>query len=214
MDAAVVGELPICAGCGRVLTGKGKVGVCGCWECYCEVCLADWKMRFCQRCIGEKAPTDYEEVRAYVSGMYEELWGVVAGKGTTEEKMQRLKGARERLKQAFVEAFATTRETSLPVAPAPSLPPQLPASQSSVHFPPLIQDFTQSQCEFCKVQLSPNPAGRCYSCGKVNLRTVQFNREQFLSSKWECPQCKLRNVHSNQKCIDCGSMKGGIGRRW
>ena len=234
VDMEVVAELPMCAGCGRVLTGKVGVALCSCWDCYCEVCLADWDRRYCQKCRGE-VPRRNEPAREIVSGLYETWGAIVAEESTVEEKVERLRGARETLKQAFIEAFATTQVTYPPTLPAfstthpptfPSLPafpttqltypPTLPAlpAQSSLQFPPILQDFRQSQCEYCSARLSPNPAGRCFSCKKVNMRTVQFNREKFLCSKWECPHCKLRNVHSNQKCIECGSMKEGIGRRW
>lgn len=218
MDVAVLRELPICAGCERVLTGKVKVALCGCLDGYCEMCLADWTLYYCRKCNQREAPLGNERARVIVNGMYEDLWRVVAGSSTPEDKIQRLKGARERLKEAFMEAFPTVKGTSLPPAPPPlipSIPSQQPESSPSLyHFPLLVQNLNQSQCEFCHARLSPNPAGRCHHCHKVNLRTVQFNREQFLSSKWECPKCKLRNVHSNQKCIDCGSLKKGVGRQW
>jgi hypothetical protein len=101
---------------------------------------------------------------------------------------------------------------SLPSAPQP--PSSLPSTSQPFFFPPLDQNPRQSECEYCHARLSHDPTGRCNRCQKVNYRTVQFNREKFLSAKWECPKCKLRNVHSNQKCIECGSMKQGVGRHW
>lgn len=234
MDLAGLAELPVCTGCQRVLTGKVSVVLCGCWECYCEVCLGDWETRCCQVCKGSTPPGKNEKAKEIVNEVYEDLWATITGDTCEEEKMQKLRGARERLKQTLRDTFDPASSTgrssfashstasqysslrpstfqppvSLPPAPLPPSPSQ------SLYFPPITPNLHQSECEYCHSKLSRDPTGRCNRCQKVNYGAVQFNREKFLSAKWECPKCKQRNVHSNQKCIECGSMKQGLGRHW
>lgn len=69
-------------------------------------------------------------------------------------------------------------------------------------FPEIQYNRSRTQCVFCSKPLS---GPRCISCNKVNYERMEFNRERFLSSKWECTHCHFRNVHSNQKCIECNS---------
>ena len=238
MDLAVLAELPACAGCQRMLTGKVGVVLCDCWNYYCEVCLADWETRCCQTCKGGNAPTKNEKARKIVDGLFEDWWTTITGDISAEEKMQKLRGAAERLRQALKDELAPASRVDQPSfashstasqmsslqppsfpsplsqPPAPLPPPSLPSASQPFYFPPIDQNLHQSECEYCRFRLSRDPTGRCNRCQKVNYRTVQFNREKFLSAKWECPKCKLRNVHSNQKCIECGSMKQGIGRHW
>ena len=72
----------------------------------------------------------------------------------------------------------------------------------SVFFPAIELNPYQNQCLFCQTQLS---GPRCMRCSKVNYSRMEFDRDRFLSSKWECAHCHFRNVHSNQKCIECNN---------
>ena len=71
-----------------------------------------------------------------------------------------------------------------------------------LYFPQIEFNRSRAECVFCGKNLS---GPRCISCNKVNYERMEFNRERFLSSKWECTHCQFRNVHSNQKCIECNT---------
>lgn len=71
-----------------------------------------------------------------------------------------------------------------------------------LNFPLIEYNHSRVQCAFCGNALS---GPRCIACNKVNYERMEFNKERFLSSKWECTHCHFRNVHSNQKCIECNN---------
>lgn len=81
-------------------------------------------------------------------------------------------------------------------------PMQISAPSDDFLFPRIEPNPHQDYCLFCRHQLS---GPRCLQCSKVNYSRMEFNRERFLSSKWECLTCHFRNVHSNQKCIECNN---------
>lgn len=88
-----------------------------------------------------------------------------------------------------------------PASPQDFYPQASPMAIDRIIFPEILTGPEHEFCGYCGVALY---GPRCGQCRKVNFNRVTFSREQFLSNKWECPSCHFRNVHSNQKCIECG----------
>ena len=210
MDWDATTGLPKCAGCARVLTGNIGVSVCSCIHCYCRICLVDYENKYCEQCKEDKPPAENQQAQEILKSLYAQVGTCVVTQGLTEDIMKRLKEVQETLYLDLQKTVACRRtEDPLPANPrnGVSLPPGFIPSASFLRFPAISPAPRLAECFYCKQRLSSAPSGRCPHCHKVNFPAVQFHLSQFLSTKWECRQCHLRNVHSNDKCIECGSWK-------